>query len=88
MSQLEKLIKKFFEKPVRNDLTVNEVIKLANHFGCIVLTGGNHQIRIAHKPSGTVIPLPQHGKCVKEAYIIELRKLFDEIISEQGGDNK
>lgn len=54
----------------------------------MVLTGGNHQIRIAHKPSGTVIPLPQHGKCVKEAYIIELRKLFDEIISEQGGDNK
>ena len=88
MSQIEKLIKKFFEKPARNDLTVNEVIKLANHFGCIVLTSGNNQIRIAHKPTGTVIPLPQHGKCVKEAYIIELRKLFEEIISRQGGSKK
>lgn len=26
--------------------------------------------------------------CVKEAYIIELRKLFEEIISEQGGGKK
>lgn len=81
MSKIEKLKQKFFEKPVRNDMTFDEVIKLANYFGCIVSTGGNHQIRIIHKESGRIIPLPQHGKCVKEAYIIELRELFDEIES-------
>ena len=79
MSTIEKLKEKFYEKPVRNDLTISEVIRLAESFGCIVVTGGNHQIRIVHKPSGTVIPIPQHGKTVKEAYIMELRDLFDAI---------
>ena len=83
MSKLEKLKKKFFEKPVRNDMTIDEVTKLARAYGCQILTGGNHQLRIVHKPSGYVIPIPQHGKTVKEAYILELRELFDEISSER-----
>ena len=86
MSTIEKLKKKFYEKPVRNDMTIDEVIRLAKHYGCDVLTGGNHQTRIVHKESGRVIPLPRHGKTVKEAYIMELRELFDEIDS-NGGDN-
>ena len=79
MSTIEKLKNKFYEKPVRNDMTVQEIIRLAKAYGCEILTGGNHQIRIVHKPSGRVIPLPSHGKTVKEAYIMELRELFDEI---------
>ena len=52
MSTLEKLKKKFFEKPVRNDMTIDEVIRLSESYGCMIMTGGNHQIRIVHKPTG------------------------------------
>lgn len=79
MSTIEKLKKKFYEKPVRNDMTMDEVIRLSRAYGCEVLTGGNHQIRILHRELGRIIPIPQHSKTVKEAYIIELRALFDEI---------
>ena len=79
VSTIEKLKRKFYEKPVRNDMTLEEVIRLAKAYGCEVLTGGNHQIRIAHRSTGTIIPIPSHGKTVKEAYIMELRELFDVI---------
>lgn len=81
MSTIEKLKKKFYEKPVRNDMSIDEVIRLSRYYGCEILTGGNHQIRILHRESGTIIPIPQHGKTVKEAYVVELRALFDEIES-------
>lgn len=87
MSKIEKLKNKFYEKPVRNDLTIDEVVRLAKAYGCDIYTGGNHQIRIVHKESGRVIPLPRHGKSVKEAYVLELRELFDEIDSIGGGVN-
>ena len=87
MSTIEKLKKKFYEKPARNDMTIDELIRLAKAYGCVVLTGGNHQIRIAHKPTGRVIPIPNYGKTVKEAYIMELRELFDEIEAMGGIDN-
>ena len=79
MSTIEKLKRKLFEKPVRNDMTVDEVVRLARAYGCEIKTGGNHQIRIVHRGTGRVIPLPSHGKTVKEAYIMELKELFDEI---------
>ena len=31
---------------------------------------------VIHKPSNTIIPIPCHGKCVKEAYIKQLKDLF------------
>ena len=68
-------------------MTIDEVIRLAKAYGCTVLTGGNHQVRIAHKPTGRVIPIPSHGKTVKEAYIMELRELFDEIDAAGGNGN-
>lgn len=79
MSQLDKLKQKFFEKPVRNDMTMDEIVKLSRSYGCEIFTGGNHQIRVVHRESGRVIPIPQHGKHVKEAYIMELRELFEEL---------
>ena len=85
MSRIEKLKNKFFEKPVRNDMTMDEVIKLSKAYGCEVLTGGNHQVRILHRESGRLIPIPSHGKTVKEAYIMELRELFDEIETKKKG---
>ena len=87
VSKIEKLKRKFFEKPVRNDMTIDEIIRLAKSYGCEIVTGGNHQVRIVHRESGRVIPLPRHGSIVKEAYIVELKELFEEIESCGGNDN-
>ncbi len=87
MSTLEKLKKKFNEKPVPNDITIEDVIRLAKAYGCKIVTGGNHQIRIVYKPLGTVIRLSCHGKNVKEAYIVEPKELFSEIESKGGDEN-
>lgn len=82
MSQIEKLKTKFYSKPVRNDMTYDEIKSLAESYGCTVIPGGKHPMKIVDKLSGTVIPIPKHGKCVKEAYITELRNLFN-IIEER-----
>lgn len=76
MSRIQKLKEKFYEKPIRNDLTFDEVVTLAQSYGCIIIPGGNH-IKIAYKPLGRVIPIPRHGKTVQEVYIRQLKILFD-----------
>lgn len=81
MSTIEKRLKKFYRKPIPNDITFDEVQTLAEYFGCIVVGGGNH-MKVVHKASGTVISVPRHGKTVKEIYIKELKKLFDRIKEE------
>jgi len=83
MSTIEKLKRRFFEKPIRNDITQKEIERLAKHYGCDIYTGGNHQKRIVHVGTGTVIPLPQHSKTVAEPYVKELQELF-ESIGEEG----
>jgi hypothetical protein len=55
---------------------VDEILKLAIHYGCKVRTGGNHQCAIYNTETGYVVPLPQHSSTVKQAYIKELRELF------------
>ena len=82
MSQIEKKIKKFYRKPIPKDITFEDVKVLAEYFGCVVVTGGNHSQKVVHKASGTVIPIPMHGKTIKEAYVRELKILFDQIRSE------
>ena len=39
-------------------------------------------MKVVHRASGTVIPIPRHGKAVKEAYIKQLKTLFDSIKEE------
>ena len=82
MSQLQKLLDRFNSKPIRNDITFAEVETLASAYGCRVMSGGNH-MKVVHPPSGTVIPIPRHGKTVGEAYIKQLKRLFEEIGSIQ-----
>ena len=77
MSTIEKRLKKFYRKPIPNDITFEEIEVIAKYYGCQVSTGGNHSKKIVHVPSGTVIPIPIHGKNVKEAYIKQLKDLFD-----------
>ena len=84
MPQIEKLKRKFFEKPVRNDITVDEVEKLSAYYGCIVKkSGGRHPMKVVHVESGTVIPIPRHGKCIGEAYVAELKMLYTLIENER-----
>ena len=80
MSRIDKLIDKLYKKPIPNDITYDEIEKIADHFGCIVSKKrGKHPLKIIHKESGTIIPIPKHGKCVQEAYIKQLKVLLDEI---------
>ena len=79
MSTLEKLKEKFNEKPIPNNISFDEVERLAKSYGCRVVSGGKHSKKIVDIPSGTVIPIPMHGKHVQEAYIKELKDLFAEI---------
>lgn len=78
MSKIRKLQEKFYEKPIRNDISFDEISTLAHAYGCIIESGGKHT-RIVHPASGTVIPIPRHGKNVGEAYIKQLKNLFDTI---------
>ena len=83
MSKIEKLIDRFYKVPIPNDITYEEIEKLANYFGCIVKkNSGRHSLHIAYPQLGIVIPIPVHGKEVKEAYIKQLKELFDMIIEE------
>ena len=39
-------------------------------------------MKVIHLETGTIIPIPTHGKTVKEVYVKELKKLFDTIKGE------
>ena len=82
MSQLDKLLAKLYKKPIPNDIRVDEVEKIVKAFGCVVVSGGRHQMKIVHKPTGTVIPIPSHGDTVAEAYIKEIKEMLDKIRGE------
>lgn len=82
MSQLDKLLAKLYRKPIPNDIRVDEIEKIVNAFGCITVSGGRHQLKIVHRPTGTVIPIPSHGDTVAEAYIKEIKALLDKIKGE------
>lgn len=79
MSTIEKRIKKFYRKPIPNDITFEDVEVLASYYGCTVVAGGKHSKKVVHIPTGTVIPIPMHGKNIGEAYVKQLKDLFDQI---------
>lgn len=83
MSTLEKRIKKFYRKPIPNDITFDDIEALASYFGCQIIAGGKHSKKVVHVPSGTVIPIPMHGKNIGEAYVKQLKILFDSIKEDQ-----
>lgn len=82
MARIEKLLEKLYKMPVPNDIRISELEKIARHYGCDVISGGKHPIKIVYKPLGTVIPIPVHGDTVKEAYIKEFKSLLAQIKGE------
>lgn len=81
MSKIDKAMKKFYNKPIPNDITFDEVVSVMTHFGCILDSGGNHP-KIVYPKLGYVILVPKHGKCVGEVYIKQLKDLLDMIREE------
>lgn len=59
-------------------MSFDEICTLAQAYGCTITSGGKH-MHVVHKPSGTLIAIPRHGKSVREVYIKELKVLFDSI---------
>ena len=82
MSQIQKLIDKLNSKPTPNDMTFDELAKIAKHYGCDTESRGNHQRAIVHDASGTVIPIPSHGKHVGVAYVRQGKELLASIDKE------
>ena len=78
MSKEDKTLEKIYKNPIANDITFNEAVNIMIHYGCILENGGKHP-KIVHVGTGTVIPLPHHGKCIGEVYVKQLRLLLDEI---------
>ena len=78
MSKNEKLLKKFLEKPVRTDITRDEIKKLAKIINAEILTGGKHSIHFVDFKTNTVIPIPVHGSVVGAAYINQIAKVIEE----------
>lgn len=76
MSSIEKLKKKFYSTPTRNDISMDDIRILVNYYGCIERTGGNHQSTIINPKTGRIVPLPQHGKEIRREYIRQLQDLF------------
>ena len=87
MSTIEKLKEKFNAKPIPNNISFEDVERLAGAYGCRIMAGGKHSKKIVDMASGTVIPIPMHGKYVQEAYIKELKVLFAEIELRQGEED-
>ena len=85
MAKIDKLLEKLYNRPVPNDIRIDEIIRIVTAFGCQTAAGGRHQLKIIHVPTGTVIPIPHHGDTVAEAYIKEIKALLDEIkLREEG----
>ena len=42
--------------------------------------GGYYSKKVVHVKSGTVIPIPYHGDTIQECYIVELKRLLDDIL--------
>lgn len=82
MSQIDKLREQFFKKPTPIDIPFSDVERLFTNKGCLILSGGNH-LKVVHKESGTVIPIPTHDKFVQDVYIKQLKKLLIKIEEEE-----
>ena len=94
MTSFSKLRERLFRIPIPNDMTESQILSIAQNYGCKIMTGGNHQKRIAYEPptdspvERKIIPIPSHGKHVPEYVIKELKQLIIEIECYQGDVRK
>jgi len=83
VSQIGKLQEKFFKTPIPTDITIADIRRLFTHYGCIFCEkGGSHPYKVIHKESGTVIPIPVHGKHIQDVYVKQLKQLLELILED------
>ena len=79
LSTIKKLYNKFKQRPIRNDIEFDEVIKLLTHFGFEVKDGSNH-ICFTYIELGILIPIPRHNKSIDDVYIKQIIQTLDEVL--------
>ena len=84
MASIDKLLEKFYRKPIPNDITYDELRRIADHFGLIVKPPkGKHPMKISY-PGIASIPIPVHKKSVGEAYIYQVKMLIEKVKEQKG----
>lgn len=86
MTSLKNLEAKFYRKPIPNDITYAELKRIVENHHCRwVSNKGNHPFVVRYDPLSKKIPIPKHGKYVKEAYIAQVKELLM-LVEEMEGD--
>jgi hypothetical protein len=84
MSKKEKLLKKFLSRPIRKDLTFDELTTLLVACGYIKLEGAGSAVKFYHKEKESLISLHKLHPCnVLKVYLvkqiqIKLQEICDE----------
>jgi hypothetical protein len=68
LSRLKKLLKKLYADPIPKDMTLEEIRYLAQHFGGIMKTGGEHPFKLIFPQIRESLSIPYHGKHVHPRY--------------------
>ncbi len=72
MSKKDKLIKKFLEKPVKKDLTFNELDTLLSSCGFFKIDGAGSAVKFYHKEKDILINLHKpHPSDILKVYLVK-----------------
>lgn len=82
MSKKEKLIEKFMTKPLRNDLTYEELEKLFEMFGYMKKEGKGSRVRFSNRETGDIFAMhkPHPGNILKSYVVKEVYEKLKEIL--------
>ncbi|MCP5103419.1 MAG: type II toxin-antitoxin system HicA family toxin [bacterium] len=72
MSKREKLVKKFMAKPLRKDLTFNELEKLFTMLGYTKREGRGSRVRFSNRETGDVFTIHKpHPENILKSYVVK-----------------
>jgi len=82
MSKKEKLIEKFMAKPLRRDLTYEELEKLFEMLGYIKKEGKGSRVRFSNREIGDIFTMhkPHPGNILKSYVVKEVYEKLKEIL--------
>ena len=72
MSKRDKLLKKFFHKPIKKDLTFSELATLLESYGYVKLEGAGSAVKFYNKDKDSLINLHKpHPSDILKVYLIK-----------------
>lgn len=82
MSKKEKLIEKFMTKPLRKDLTYEELEKLFEMLGYMKKEGKGSRVRFSNRENGDIFDMhkPHPGNILKSYVVKEVYEKLKEIL--------